>query len=35
MNRDNYLERIRVGMEYDPRFEEGKMPTQYFIKPEG
>ena len=32
VNRDNYLERIRVGMEYDPRFEEGKMPTQYFIK---
>lgn len=34
VNRDNYLERIRVGMDYDPRFEEGKMPTQYFIKPE-
>jgi hypothetical protein len=34
VNRDNYLERIRVGMDYDPRFEQGKMPVQYFIKPE-
>jgi hypothetical protein len=32
VNRDNYLSRIREGMEYDPRFEEGKMPTQYFVK---
>jgi Aromatic-ring-opening dioxygenase LigAB, LigA subunit len=32
VNRDNYLSRIREGMEYDPRFEEGKMPMQYFIK---
>jgi hypothetical protein len=34
VNRDNYLERIRAGMKYDPRFEEGKMPMQYFIKRE-
>jgi hypothetical protein len=34
VNRDNYLERIRDGMEYDERFEQGKMPMQYFIKPE-
>ena len=33
VNRDNYLERIREGMEYDARFEQGKMPMQYFIKP--
>jgi hypothetical protein len=32
VNRDNYLSRIREGMEYDTRFEEGKMPMQYFIK---
>jgi hypothetical protein len=32
VNRDNYLSRIREGMEYDPRFEEGKMPMQYFVK---
>ena len=32
VNRDNYLARIREGMEYDTRFEEGKMPMQYFIK---
>ena len=32
VNRDNYLGRIREGMEYDPRFEQGKMPPQYFIK---
>ena len=32
VNRDNYLDRIRQGMEYDPRFEQGKMPVQYFIK---
>jgi hypothetical protein len=32
VNRENYLERIRVGMDYDPRFEQGKMPMQYFIK---
>ena len=32
VNRDNYLARIREGMEYDPRFEQGKMPPQYFIK---
>lgn len=33
VNRDNYLDRIRVGMAYDQRFAEGKMPMQYFIKP--
>jgi len=32
VNRDNYLERIRDGMDYDARFEQGKMPMQYFIK---
>ena len=32
VNRDNYLSRIREGMEYDPRFEESKMPMQYFVK---
>ncbi len=32
VNRNNYLSRIREGMEYDPRFEQGKMPMQYFIK---
>ena len=32
VNRDNYLSRIREKMEYDPRFEQGKMPMQYFIK---
>ena len=32
VNRDNYLSRIREGMEYDPRFEQGKMPMQYFVK---
>ena len=32
VNRDNYLARIREGMEYDARFEQGKMPPQYFIK---
>ena len=34
VNRDNYLERIREGMEYDPRFDQGKMPMQYFINKE-
>ena len=32
VNRDNYLARIREGMEYDARFEQGKMPPQYFVK---
>jgi hypothetical protein len=32
VNRENYLSRIREGMEYDPRFEEGKMPVQQFLK---
>jgi hypothetical protein len=32
VNRDNYLERIREGMPYDRRFEQGKMPIQYFVK---
>ncbi len=31
VNRDNYLSRIREGMAYDPRFEQGKMPVQRFI----
>jgi hypothetical protein len=25
---DNYLERIRNGMGYDPRFDQGEMPVQ-------
>ncbi len=32
VNRDNYLSRIREGMDYDPRFEQGNMPIQYFVK---
>jgi hypothetical protein len=32
VNRDNYLERIREGMPYDPRFEQGNLPVQRFIK---
>ena len=32
VNRDNYLSRIREGMAYDPRFEQGNMPVQRFIK---
>ena len=31
VNRDNYLERIREGMSYDPRFELGNMPVQRFV----
>jgi len=27
------LSRIREGMPYDPRFEQGNMPVQRFIKP--
>jgi hypothetical protein len=32
VNRDNYLTRIREDMAYDPRFEQGNMPVQRFIK---
>ncbi len=32
VNRDNYLSRIREGMAYDPRFEQGKLPVQHFVK---
>jgi hypothetical protein len=32
VNRDNYLSRIREGMPYDPRFEQGNMPVQRFIE---
>ena len=32
VNRENYLSRIREGMEYDPRFEQGNMPVQRFVK---
>jgi hypothetical protein len=32
VNRDNYLSRIREGMAYDPRFEQGNMPVQRFVK---
>lgn len=31
---ENYLARIRKGMEYDPRFEQGRMPRQRFIDEE-
>jgi hypothetical protein len=30
VNRNNYLDRIRTGMEYDERFKEGWMPVQRF-----
>ena len=33
VTRDNYLQRIREGMAYDPRFEQGQMPVQRFIQP--
>ena len=33
VNRDNYLMRIRQGMKYDERFEQGMMPVQRFVKP--
>ena len=29
VNRENYLDRIREGMEYDERFAQGNMPVQY------
>ena len=32
VNRDNYLTRIRDGMEYDERFELGQMPVQFVPK---
>ena len=32
VNRDNYLSRIREEMDYDPRFEQGKLPVQRFVK---
>ena len=32
VNRQNYLDRIRDGMAYDPRFELGSMPLQYVPK---
>jgi len=32
VNRDNYLARIREGMPYDPRFEQGNLPVQRFVK---
>ena len=32
VSRDNYLSRIREGMPYDPRFEQGNLPVQRFIK---
>lgn len=32
VNRDNYLARIREGLPYDERFDQGKMPIQYFVK---
>ena len=32
VKRDNYLDRIREGMPYDPRFEQGNLPVQRFVK---
>ena len=32
VTRGNYLDRIRDGMEYDQRFEQGQMPVQYVPK---
>ncbi len=32
VNQGNYLSRIREGMDYDPRFEQGKLPVQRFVK---
>ena len=32
VNINNYLSRIREGMEYDERFEQCRMPVQYFVK---
>ncbi len=32
VNRENYLDRIRDGMEYDQRFEQGNMPVQFVPK---
>jgi len=32
VNRENYLDRIRDGMDYDPRFALGSMPIQYVPK---
>src|SRR5437660_12480750 len=32
VNRDNYLSRIREGMEYDPRYEPAQIPMQYVIQ---
>ncbi len=29
VNRENYLDRIREGMDYDERFAQGNMPVQY------
>lgn len=34
VNRDNYLPRIREGLPYDRRFEQGRMPVQRFIQPD-
>lgn len=31
VTRDNYLDRIRQGMDYDERFGQGKMPVQRFV----
>ena len=32
VSRDNYLSRIREGMPYDTRFEQGNLPVQRFTK---
>jgi hypothetical protein len=32
VNRDNYLERLREGLPYDPRWEQASMPVQYFVQ---
>jgi hypothetical protein len=31
VNRDNYLDRLREGLPYDPRWEQAHMPVQYFV----
>ena len=32
VNRENYLDRIHEGTEYDERFEQGNMPVHYIPK---
>ena len=32
VNRDNYLERLRAGLAYDPRWDQSSMPVQHFVQ---